>query len=113
MNFIQKQHLVFLEIGQDGRQVALNLDRGPGGLLEADAQLIRNDVGQRCLAQSWRTGKQNVIERLAAIARRLQRNRQLLLGLALPDELIQPLRAQLQVQCEVILDGLSGNDAVR
>ena len=45
-----------------------------------------------------------MIERFAAVLRRLQRNLQLLLCLGLPDELGQTIRTQLQLKGVIIID---------
>jgi hypothetical protein len=98
MNLIQKQHLPLPQVRQDRRQIALNLQRRPARLLKPHLQLIRNDRRQRRLAQPRRPEQQHMVQRLAARLRRLQRNRQLLLRLRLPDKLRQPRRPQLQLK---------------
>ncbi len=53
-----------------------------------------------------------MIQRLAARFGRLNRNAEIFLDLRLPDELRQPLRAQLELKGRIILDRRRGNEAV-
>ena len=50
VDLVEKEHLSLAQIGQDRGQVALNLQRRPGGLLVPDAQFVRDDRRQRRLA---------------------------------------------------------------
>ena len=52
VDLVQKEDLTFAQVGQDGGQVALDLQRRAGGLLEADVQLVGDDGRQRRLAQA-------------------------------------------------------------
>ena len=113
VNLVEKQHLPFSQIGQDCRQVALNLQRRPGCLLKAHVQFVGDDRRQRGLAQSRRAEKQHVVQRLAARLRRFQRNRQLLLGFRLADELPQPARAQLQLKALFFFSARGADQPVR
>ena len=82
-----------LEVGQDRGEVALALERGAGGRAEPDAELLADDVGEARLAEPGRADQQHVVERLAARARRLERDRELLLDPLLADELVEPRAA--------------------
>jgi len=53
-----------------------------------------HDVGQRCLAKTRGTVEQHVSKRFARRARCLQKHDRFALSLSLPDELLQPPRAQ-------------------
>ena len=98
VDFVDEQHLPLAQVGEDGRQVALDLQRRPRGLLEGHAQLVGDDVGQRRLAQPRRPVEQHVVERLAARLGGLDGDLEVVLDLLLPDELAQPLRTQLQLE---------------
>ena len=104
VDFVDEQHLLVAKIGQDGGEVALDLQRRPGSLLERHRQFVGDDGGQRGLAQARRAVEQNVIERFAARLRGLDGDRQIFFYLGLSDELRQALRAQLQLERRIVLD---------
>jgi len=81
----------------------LNLQRRPGGLLIANLQLIRDDGGERRLAQSWWSKEQHMVQRLATAFCGFECDGELLLGLRLPDELRQPGWSQLQLERRVLI----------
>ena len=112
MHFVDKQNLAIPHVRQDGRQIALDLERGPRSLLEGDSELIRDDVGERGLTEAGRSVEQNVIERLAARASRFNGHRKIFFHLGLSDELIELLRAQLEFKRGIILDRRRRDDAV-
>ena len=85
MNLINKEHIMFLQIGQQCRQIALTLNRRARGLTKVDAHLVGDDSGQRGLAQSRRTIEQYMIQRVATFHGGLDEDGQILLGLILPD----------------------------
>src|SRR5690242_12101575 len=87
MDLVQKENLPLAQIREDGCEIALNLQRGPGRLLKSDVQLVRNDRRERGLAQARRPEQQHVVERFATGLRGLKRNSQLLLRFGLADEL--------------------------
>ena len=66
MDFIQKKHLPVTQVGEDGREVALDLYGRPGALLVGHAHLVGDDGGQRRLAQPRRAIEQNVVQGFAA-----------------------------------------------
>ena len=57
--------------------------------MELDAHLAREDVRERRLAEPGRAAEQDVIERLAASARGLDEDPEVLLVLVLPDVLVE------------------------
>ena len=64
MDFVDEQHVAFVEVGDDGSQVASTLDDRPGGGLELHPHLVGDDVGERGLSEAWRTCEEEVIQRL-------------------------------------------------
>ena len=54
------------EIGEQRRKIAGLGDHRAGGGAEVDAELARDDLGERRLAEAGRADEQHVIERLAA-----------------------------------------------
>ena len=111
VHFVDEQHLPLAQVGEDGRQVALDLQRRPRGLLEGHAELVGDDVGQRRLAQPRRPVEQHVVERLAARLGGLDGDLEVVLDLLLPDELAQPLRTQLQLERRIVIHRHRRDDA--
>jgi hypothetical protein len=72
------------DVGEDGGQVALDLQGGAAGLLEADVELVGDDGGERGLAQAGRPEEQDVVERLAADFGGFERDRSCCLALVWP-----------------------------
>ena len=66
MNLVQKQHLPLSQIGQNGGQIALDLQGWPGGLLKANVQLIGDDGRERSFAQAWGPKQEHMVQSLAA-----------------------------------------------
>ena len=72
VDLVDEQDVAGLQVGQDRGEVAGALDHRPGGGAEADAQLARDDLRQRGLAQAGRAVQQHVVQRLAAGSRGLR-----------------------------------------
>ena len=68
MDLVDEEHVVFFEIGEQRGQIARALEHRTRGLAQIDAHFGSHDMGQRGLAQTRRTEKQQVIERFAAVA---------------------------------------------
>src|ERR1700678_966249 len=98
MDLVNEEDLPVAEIGQDGSQVTFNLQGRAGGLLEGCSQLVRNNAGQRSLAESRWPVEQHMIECLAAGLSRLNGDVKILFDFVLPDELLQPLRSKLELK---------------
>lgn len=94
MDFVDEEHVVAFKIGQQRGQVAGALQHGAGGLAQLHAHLVGDDVGQGGLAQARRAEQQDVIQRLAALARRRDEDLQLLARALLPHVLLQGLGPQ-------------------
>src|ERR1700687_5592289 len=93
MDLVDEQHVPLVEIVYDGGKITSAFDRRPRGHAQVDAELARDDMRQRGLAEAGRSGEQDVIERLAALARGLDRHRENLPDALLPDEFRQGGRA--------------------
>ena len=77
MDLVDEQDVALLQIGQERREVAGLDNHRPRGGAEADAELARQDLRQRGLAEAGRTDEQHMVQRLAAFSRRLDENRQI------------------------------------
>ena len=98
MDLVDEQDVALFEIGEQRREVAGLGDHRPRGGAEIDAELARDDLRQRGLAEARRADEQHVIERFVARPRRLDEDRQVRARLLLADELGQPLRPQRGVR---------------
>ena len=71
MDLVDEQDVARLQVGELGGEVAGAHDHRPRGQAEADPELGRDDLGERGLAEPGRPGEQDVVERLAPLARGL------------------------------------------
>ena len=94
VDLVDEQHIVFFEVGQQRRQVFGLFQHRAAGLAQIDAQLVGNDVAQRGLAQARRAEQQHMVQRLVALARRADKNLQLLAHLGLAHVVVQQLGPQ-------------------
>ena len=94
VDLVDEEHVARLERGEDRGDVALALERRARDLADADAELAADDLRERGLAEPGRAGEQNVVERLAARLRRVERDRELLLDALLADEVGERARPQ-------------------
>ena len=86
------------KVGEDRGQVALDLQRRAGCLLEGDSQFVGDDVGQRRLAKARRTVEQHMVERFAARFGGLDGDVEIVFDLCLADEFLQALRAEFEFE---------------
>ena len=102
VDLVDEQHVALFEIGEQRREVAGLGDHRAGGRAEVDAELARDDLRQRGLAEPGRADEQHVVERLVALARRLDEDAEIGARLLLPDEFGQPLRTKRSVRSIVV-----------
>ena len=94
MDLVHKQDVIFLEIGQQSRQIAGLFDGWAGGDTHIHAHLICDDGSHRRLAKTRRSVEQHVIERLTAQTRRVDTDLQILFRFFLTGIILQQPRAQ-------------------
>ena len=109
MNFVKEEHLALAQVGEDGGQVALDLQGGAGGLLKAHVQLVGNDGGEGGLAEARRPEEEHVVEGLAAGFCGFQGDGKLLFRLGLADEFAEPAGAQFEFKA-LLFVGARGAD---
>ena len=68
MDLVDEEHVALLEIGEECREIAGLGDDRPRRGAEIDAELARDDLRERRLAEARRAGKQHMVERLVARA---------------------------------------------
>src|ERR1700694_4373953 len=94
MKFIYEEDVAFSEVGQCSNEIAWLLERRAGSCADVDAQLSRNKLGQRCLAEAWRAEEERVVEGFSPLHRGVDVNAQRFLHSVLSDEFGQALRAE-------------------
>ncbi len=94
MDFVDEQHIVAFEVGEDRGQVLRLLQHRARGLAQVHPEFVGDDVGERGLAQAGRTEQQHVVHRLAAHLGRADEDGQLLARLRLAHVLGQALGPQ-------------------
>ena len=102
-----------LQVRQDAGEVARLLDApGPAVARTGTPSSLRDDVGERRLAEPGRAVQQHVIERFAALARRGDRHLQVLADAVLADVVVEPPRPQARFVLRVFVDARGGDEAV-
>jgi hypothetical protein len=112
MNFINEQHVAWLEVGEQRGQIAWSVDHGPGGLAEVDAKLVSDDVGQRRLAETGRAEYQDMIERLAPRFCGVHEDLQLIAYSLLANVVAEALGANGPIDRLVVGGRVGGGDVV-
>ena len=70
VDLVDEQHVALLEIGEQRREIAGLGDHRARGRAEVDAELARDDLRERRLAEPGRADEQHVVERFAAASAR-------------------------------------------
>ena len=65
VDFVDEEHIMGFQAGEDARQVARLVEHGAAGNLEAHAQFVGDDTGEGGLSQSRRAMEQRMVERFA------------------------------------------------
>ena len=107
MNLVDEQHVVLFEIREQRGEIAGPLEHGPRRLAQIDAELVRDDVRERGLAQTRRAEQQRVIERFAALPRGRDEDLELRLDARLADVLGEPPRPHGAIERFVVLGARS------
>ncbi len=103
MHFVDEEDVALLQVGEDGGEVAGLLDHRSGRRADGHAELGRDDVGERRLAEARRAVEEDVVERLAALLRRGDRDLQVLAHAILADVVVERARAQPGLVLDVVI----------
>ena len=98
MDLIDEQHVVVAEIREQRGEIAGPLEHGPRRLVQVHAELVRDDVRERRLAEARRAEQKRVVERLAALTSRRDEDLHLRLDARLADVLLEPARPHRAVE---------------
>jgi len=97
MDLVDEQNRSLLGVGQVGHQVLGGLDGRTAGQLHAHAQFAGDAQRKGGFPQAGRSVKQDVTQRLAALAGGIDDDHQPLVDLALADHVGHALRPQVAV----------------
>jgi predicted nucleotidyltransferase len=112
VNLVEEEDLAFAEVGEDGSEVALDLEGGAGGLLEADVELVGDDGGEGGFAEAGGTGEKDVVEGFAAGAGGFEGDGELLFGFGLADEFLEAAGAELELEGIFVFGAGGGDEAL-
>ena len=102
MDLVHEEDVALVEVGQDAHEVAAPLERRPRRSDDGGAHLVGKDGRERGLAEAGRPGEEHVVERLAALPRRLHRHPETLDGRPLAHVLVEPLWSQLALELRLL-----------
>ena len=105
VNFVDEQNVARFEIGELGGEIAGLGDDRAGGGAEIHAELARQNLRQRRLAEAGRSDEQHMIERVAARLRRLDEDLEIVARRFLAGEIGERQRAQREVRIVVAFFG--------
>ena len=94
MDFIDEQHIVFFQAGEQGGQVFGLFQHRPTGLAQVHAELVGDDVAQGGFAQTGWSKQEHMVQGFAALAGRANENLELLAHFHLPHILLEQLGTQ-------------------
>ncbi len=113
VDLVEEEDLALAEVGEDGGEVALDLEGGAAGLLEAYVEFVGDDGGEGGFAQAGRAEEEDVVEGFTAGFGGLEGDFKLLLGFGLADEFAEPARAELELEILLFLGAGGADEAVR
>jgi hypothetical protein len=102
VNLVDEQDVAILQVGEKSGKVAGLGDDGTRRCTEADAHFAGEDPGQRGLAQSRRSEKENMVERFAARSSGIDEDAKVFARRLLADEFIKALWTKRRVR---VFDG--------
>ena len=94
MDLVDKEDIAFVEVGQEGGEVAGLFDGGAGGGADLDVHLGGDDAGQSGFPEAGRAVEQDMVERFAAAAGGLDEDREVILDFFLADVVVHGTGAQ-------------------
>src|SRR5690606_36949229 len=93
-DLVDEKDVALLEIGEEGGEVAGLGDHRAGGGAEIDAELARDDLRERRLAEAGRADEEDMVERLGAVPCGLDEDGKIGARLRLAEEIGEHLRPE-------------------
>lgn len=94
MNFVDEEHIAFIQIGQQTRNVGRLIEHRAGGRLDSASHLVCDNVRERRFSQAGRAGKKHVVQALFALRCSRHKDSQVVLDALLPHELVEMFWSQ-------------------
>jgi hypothetical protein len=98
VDLVEEENLAVAEVGENGGEVALDLEGGAGGLLEGDVEFVGDDGGEGGFAEAWGAEEEDVVEGFAAGFGSFKSDGELLFGFGLADEFLEAAGAELEFE---------------
>ena len=109
VDLVDEQYVAGLQVREDADQVSALFKGRPGGDGQLGLHFVGNDVGQRGLAEPRGPVQQHVVDRLAALGRRLDGDFEGFNHVLLADIVVQQLRPQRNdLRLEVLFADMAG-----
>jgi hypothetical protein len=113
VDLVDEEHLPGLEVGEDRREIAGLLEHRTGRRSHGDAELVRDHVRERRLAEAGRAVQQHVIERLAALPRGSDRHVEVLANVVLPDVLVERAGPEPCLVLTLLVGAAGAHESIR
>ena len=110
MDLVDEEDVAGAHVRERADEIAGLLERRPGGRADVHAELARDELGERRLAEPRRAEEQRVVERLAPRERRVDVDAERVLDLLLADELGEPLRTERELDDRLVGQNLWSGD---
>ncbi len=112
MDLVDEEDVPLLKIRQDGGQVSGMGQDQAGGRADRHPHFSGDDVGDGGFPEAGRAVKNGMVQRLAALLRRVDTDSKRLLHPVLAHIVVQTLRAEGDIESAVLFSGLSGQQAL-
>ena len=101
VDLVDEEHVTLVELREDRREVAGALQRRTRRDVHANPELVCDDARQCRLAEPRRSGEQQMVSGLTAASSGLEDDAEVILQLALADELVERTRSQADFEREL------------
>ncbi len=112
MNLVDEEYVSRFDVSQDRREISRPENRRSGRRTKPAAHLLRNDVRQRRLSESWGAGEQDMIEGFPAESRGFDVDAQVLDESPLTHIVGDPPRPKGQLMLQVVGSRACSYDAI-
>src|SRR6202522_2457746 len=112
MDFVEKEKILRVERCENRREVAFFLEQRSRADFYGRAHFVGQNLRERGFAKARRAVEQNVVERFATGARRLDGDLQILFDAILADVIGQLRRADAGFDARVVIERPARNDAI-